>query len=382
MFTFDVFRGAPQTLGHDSASPDENFLQRIYLSPINVDEEELHQLNDDLKSRLGFSLAAEDNGCSLEEFSEHRDEIARYVAEDLGVDEHRLAENIDGFIGYDANNVALVELDDFRIDPEVHTSDNFSVLKSYEKLLAAGPDHAQFRGQFLQLLQDSDVDLEELKATAATHPEVAIQTIMDVISAQVDYDTEQEDFNGYDWIDQHEASNQAALRVLESGHANCWAWMTLCIDAKVALEEAGVPNLDKVSLFPAYSSEIHHVWVAMATENAEGGVVCTAVDPALDGVNGNNAVDENAASHSYAVGSSAFCRAALERMQEMQAVHKAEEALQNMQYDPALGRVELERGAEEPGAPDAGEPMLDRILERVSRLKAERDALNAVRKKI
>jgi hypothetical protein len=375
-FSFEVFRGLPPAEGGDTASgvdrmiEEEEYIQRIYLAPLDVDEKRLDKFNEDLRDNVGISLKAEDNGCSFEEFSENRAQIAHYLAADLGIEEAKIAENIDGFIGYEVSDVSLVEFKDFRIDPDASSGENFKALKSYEKVLSGGDGHEQFRTQFLGMLEDSGYDMDKVKELAATHPEEAVRIIMDVMAKNIDAHVGKD--NGREWNERYEDSNVAALETLDSGKANCWAWMTVCIDAKTVLEEEGVPNLDKIAMFPAYSTDAEHVWVAMATEIGEGGVSCTCVDPTMDGENGNNAIDMGKW-HSYGVSKYDTIMAAVRDVQDL---HKVQEAIDAMRYDPYFGENRLkEFGAtgDEAGTADTGKVMLDRIMERINQLKAERE---------
>ncbi len=374
-FSFEVFRGLSPAEDNDTARgvgrllEEEEYIQRIYLMPLEVDEKRLDKFNEDLRNDVGISLMAGDNGCSFEEFSKNRDKIAHYLATDLGVEEGKIAENIDGFIGYEVSDVSLVEFDDFRIDPDAESSENFKALKSYEKVLLSGEGHEQFRTQFLGMLEDSGYDIDEVKELAATHPEEVVRIIMDVMARNIDSYVGKD--NGQEWNERYEDSNVAALEILQGGKANCWGWMTVCIDAKVVLEAEGVPNLDKIAMFPAYSTHAEHVWVAMATESRKDEVSCTCVDPTRDGRGGNNAIDMKDW-HSYGVSKYDTIMAAVRDVQDL---HKVQGAIEAMQYDPYFGEDKLEKigvAGDEASTADAGKRMLDRVMVRINELKAER----------
>ena len=279
---------------------DRSFEKRISLCPSHFIPAEWQNLTDDL-NRSGLPLCQEE-GIPFEVFVKNKELIVKKISDNLSVNETLLAKNIDGFIGYDVPGVYVVEFEDFEVDGERRPSENFSLLKDYESGAARSSENYTFAQQeafrvlFLEKLKEAGYDEEKLNQES---PENVLRIITEVLSRNIDYDDDHEVFTKFSWV-QPNAGNDSSIHAgaaprvaLETGKANCWAWTMTFLNAKLVTEEAGVTGLGNVACFPVQLVGAEHSIIGIATENAEGEIICTFIDLTTDDPEKSNAVDDS-----------------------------------------------------------------------------------------
>ena len=231
-------------------------------------------------------------------------------------------------------------------------------LKVQEKKIAREKNADKFKDIFLKELNESGYSIEELKKIAEKNPEKVIEIISKVIGENVSYSKGEylnikynnfiEELMGngllgdlfkIDMFQDSKHSKGIPYVTMESNKGVCHDYGMTLVAAKYALEQEGVPNLDKYASIWTISNEQCHLWNGFATVDSEGNAAVSYAEPTwADSSEGElNAVDEK---HYYASLPEKLDDAHQEVLKKIRDYNDyvAQEKLREilMQYDPRL----------------------------------------------
>jgi len=291
--------------------------ETVHFGDYTLRDENFDKLKGDLE-RIGVSLE-KGEGVALNDFLENKEQIIKFISDDLEISEKKVRNYVDSFYVIDTSKISIVDFDDFQINKNLDSSNfEFENLKQMELDGFTEEDFESaddFEELFLELLEKEDYTLEKLKEIAEDNPEEIIKIISEVIGKNVEYDEGRA---------KGKINSQTPHSTLKNEKGICCDYAKTLAFAKHVLTEKDVSNLDKFVVLTTNSPEMDHEWNILVTINSDENLVISFIDPTYhDSGKKLNAVDET---HYY-------------KRMEKSAIKSIQKALKNFALQEKLKEI-------------------------------------------